>query len=296
VPLARTLSRTALRRPTRAAGRTALVAAAAIVVSATTLLAAPTASAKAAPTGDFAVVVNGTTYNPAAGKDVKLSNLTPTGRIAVRGVNVRFDIDVATFGVYGYTLTGAPSADRMVTAPTVVFASKVPTLTAAQRSGARLSQLEVKDDSLVAILSTSAGKLKVQAKDAPQGGIFQMEPEFAGPVTLTHVLGPTLFYFVNPYTGKINFGDGLNPVTSGSGAHQMLLGKDSPQVATKTSQTATTTTWVVQPGGRLGGVLGEDAIELSAGATSCTSQCQAQNQIRGSVPVPPLPTNPTPIG
>ncbi|RFA21183.1 hypothetical protein [Subtercola boreus] len=43
-------------------------------------------------------------------------------------------------------------------------------------------------------------------------------------------------------------------------------------------------------------VLGEDAIELSAGATNCTSQCQAQNQIRGSLPVPPNPANPTPIG
>ena len=76
----------------------------------------------------------------------------------------------------------------------------------------------------------------------------------------------------------------------------MLRGKDSPQVATKTFQDRTTTTWVVQPGGRLGGVLGEDAIELSAGATSCTTQCQAQNQIRGSLRVPQLPTDPTPIG
>jgi hypothetical protein len=46
----------------------------------------------------------------------------------------------------------------------------------------------------------------------------------------------------------------------------------------------------------MGGVLGEDAIELSAGATDCTSQCQAQNRIRGSLPVPPNPTNPSPIG
>ena len=282
-----------LRRPVL---RGTLAVTAALATAAVTVLVAPAASAKADPTGDFAVTVNGTTYNPAAGKDVKLKDVAVSGRIAVRGVDVGFDLDVATFGVYDYTLTGAPSADRMVTAPTVVFASKVPTLSADQRAGARLSQLEVKDDTLTAILTTSAGKLKIQAKDAPAGGIFQMEPEFAGPVTLTHVLGPQLFYFVNPYTNKINFGDGLDPVTSGSGAHQMLLGKDSPQVAAKTSQDRTTTTWVVQPGGRLGGVLGEDAIELSAGATSCTSQCQAQNQIRGSLPVPPLPTSPTPIG
>ncbi len=276
--------------------RGSLVATAVLATVAASVLAAPTASAKADPTGDFAVTVDGTTYNPAAGKDVKLKDVAASGRIAVRGVNVSFDLDVSTFGVYDYTLTGAPTADRMVTRPTVVFAAKVPTLTSAQRAGARLSQLEVRDDTLTAILTTSAGKLKIQAKDGATGGIFQMEPEFAGPVTLTHVLGPDLFYFVNPYTNKINFGDGLDPVTSGSGAHQMLLGKDSPQVATKTSQDRTTTTWVVAPGGRLNGVLGEDAIELSAGATSCTSRCQAQNQIRGSLPVPPLPTSPTPIG
>ncbi|WP_460603386.1 hypothetical protein [Jatrophihabitans fulvus] len=276
--------------------RTASAVTLGAALAATALLTPSVAQAKAAPTGDFAVTVNGTTYNPASGKDVKLQNLTPKSRIAVRGVNVGFDIDPATLGVYDYTLTGAPSADRMVTSPTVIFASKVPSLSATQLANPKLSQLEIKDDSLVAILTTSAGKFKVQAKDAPAGGIFQMEPEFATPVSITHVLGAGLFYFVNPYTNKINFGDGKDPVTSGPGAHQMLLGKDSPQVATKTYQDGTTTRWTVQSGGRMGGVLGEDAIELSAGATNCTSNCQAQNQVRGSLPVPPPPLDPTPIG
>ena len=43
-------------------------------------------------------------------------------------------------------------------------------------------------------------------------------------------------------------------------------------------------------------VLGEDAIELSAGATNCTTDCQARNRIQDSVPVPPDPTAPTPLG
>jgi len=256
------------------------------------------ADAKADASGDFAVTVNGTTYNPALGKDVKLKDVKPAGRIAVRGIHVRFDIDPVTLGVYDYTLTGAANPDRMVTSPTVIFASKVPVLTAAQSANATLSQLEVQDGTVTTILSTSAGKLKVQAKDAPTGGIFQMEPEFAGNVELVHTLGPSIFYFVNQFTGKVNFGNGLDPVTaaqSATGYHQMLLGKDSPQVATKLFQDGTTTRWSVTSGGRLGGVLGEDAIELSAGATNCTSQCQAQNQIHGSLPVPPLPTNPTPI-
>jgi hypothetical protein len=276
--------------------RRAAVVTAALVAASGIILGGGAAQAKTTSNGgDYAVTVNGTTYNPAAGRDIKVENLRVSGPITVSGRNNRFTIDPATLGVYDYTLTGAPDTQRMVTSPTVVFASKVPTLTAAQRSGVRLSKLEVKDDSIVAILTTSAGKLKVQAKDGAQGGIFQMEPEFAAPVELVHTLGSGLFYFVNEFTGKINFGNGVDAVTSGSGAHQMLLGKDSPQVATKTFQSGTVTKWMVAPGGRLGGVLGEDAIELSAGATNCTSKCQAQNRINGSLPVPPNPTDPTPI-
>ncbi|MGY1811370.1 hypothetical protein [Blastococcus sp. SYSU D00820] len=242
--------------------------------------------------GDFSVTVNGATTNPAPGRDVRLRGITPNGRIVVQGVHVRFAIDPATLGVYDYTLTGAPDPQRMVTAPTVVFASKVPVLTPAQLSGVRIEQLQVRDGDLVVVFSTARGKLKVQAKDAPQGGIFQMEQEFGTAVEYVHTLGPGLYYFVNEYTGKINFGDGI----AGDATHQMLLGKDSPQVATKLAQTATTTRWSVTSGGRMGGVLGEDAIELSAGATNCTSDCQARNRIQGSVPVPPDPIAPTPIG
>ncbi|WP_448615063.1 hypothetical protein [Modestobacter sp. URMC 112] len=243
-------------------------------------------------TGDFAVTVNGRTSNPATGKEFRLDGVTPTGRVLVRGTHVGFAIDPATLGVYDYTLTGAPDAQRMVTSPTVVFASKVPTLSAAQLRGVRIEQLRLRDDTLVVTFSTAAGKFKVQAKDAPQGGIFQMEQEFGGAVEYTHTLGAGLFYFVNEYTGKVNFGDGV----AADATHQMLLGKDSPQVATKLQQTATTTRWSVASGGRMGGVLGEDSIELSAGATNCTTDCQARNRIQDSVPVPPDPTDPTPIG
>jgi hypothetical protein len=245
-----------------------------------------------ATAGDFAVTVNGRTTNPAAGQEARLRDVTPTGPIAVRGQHVGFTIDPGTLGVLDYTLTGAPDPQRMVTAPTVVFASKVPQLTAAQLRSVRIGELRLRDGVLVAEFTTAAGKLKVQAKDAPQGGIFQMEQELGGPVEYVHTLGAGLFYFVNEFTGKVNFGNGV----SGDATHQMLLGKDSPQVATKLYQDGTTTRWAVASGGRMGGVLGEDAIELSAGATNCTSDCQARNRIRGSVPVPPEPVPPTPIG
>src|SRR4051794_8524413 len=242
--------------------------------------------------GDFAVTVNGRSYNPAAGRETRLQGVVPTGPVAVRGVHVGFTIDPATLGVLDYALTGAADPQRMATSRTVVFASKVPVLTPAQLSGVRISDLRLRDDVLVVEFATAAGMFKIQAKDAPQGGVFQMEQEFGVPVTYVHTLGAGLFYFVNAYTGKVNFGDGV----SGDAGHQMLLGKDSPQVATKTYQDGTTTRWTVQSGGRLGGVLGEDAIELSAGATNCTSDCQAQNRIQGSLPVPPDPVDPTPIG
>lgn len=75
----------------------------------------------------------------------------------------------------------------------------------------------------------------------------------------------------------------------------MLLGKDSPQVATKTYQDGRTTKWDVAPGGRLGGVLGEDSTEMGAGASNCTSDCQAQNRIQGSIPPTADPVDPTPL-
>lgn len=97
----------------------------------------------------------------------------------------------------------------MVLTPTVLFTSKIAELTAAQLSGASISSFELRDDTLVIIFNTAAGKLKIQAKDGAAGGIFQMETEFTGNLTFTHTLGPKLFYFVNSVTGKINFGDGI---------------------------------------------------------------------------------------
>jgi len=245
--------------------------------------------------GNFVVTVNGRAHDPAPGRETRLRDVTPSGPITVRGTHVTFRIDPATLGVHDYTLTGAADPQRMVTAPTVVFASKLPVLSAAQLRSVRIAELRLSDGVLVVEFSTAAGKLKVQAKDAPQGGIFQMEQEFGTTVEYVHTLGAGVFYFTNEYTGKINFGNGI-AAESGPAAHQMLLGKDSPQVATKLFQDATTTRWSVASGGRLGGVLGEDAIELSAGATNCTSDCQARNRLNGSVPVPPDPTEPTPLG
>jgi hypothetical protein len=65
-----------------------------------------------------------------------------------------------------------------------------------------------------------------------------------------------------------------------------VRGKDSPQVATNLAQYGDGSVWQVEAGGRMGGVLGEDAVEISAGASPCVQQCQAQDRVRGSLPVP----------
>jgi hypothetical protein len=225
--------------------------------------------------GDFRVTLpNGTVLSGNNGWKLAPSALPANSRIAVRGRYVEFDVDVSTLAVYNYTLTAAAnSQDLTGGVRTTLFASKV-----ADLGGKTLDagQLEVKlsPQTLELLRSGNAGKMKIQAKDCATGGVFQMEPETGGTTTITHTLAPGMFYFKNPYTGKINFGNGGK-----------LRGKDSPQVATRLSQTDTVTVWSVASGGRMGGVLGEDAVEASAGAITCVQDCQAQNQIRGSLPV-----------
>jgi hypothetical protein len=43
--------------------------------------------------------------------------------------------------------------------------------------------------------------------------------------------------------------------------------------------------WDVASGGRLGFVTGEDATEVANPPTTCTTDCQAQNQVRGRLAV-----------
>ncbi|KAJ7287036.1 hypothetical protein C8J57DRAFT_575541 [Mycena rebaudengoi] len=249
--------------------------------------------------GDITVTINGMFLDPTDGKEIKLENLgAPTSRILVRGRHMGFDLDPTSLNLFNYTLTGFPDDRRIVTQPTVIFTSKTITLTKAQLGTINIKKLEVKDDSAVILFETGAGKVKYQINDGAQGGIIQVETEFSSNVEFIHTLGPKLFYFINPFTNKTNYGDGLAGVTkaqSATGFHEMLIGKDSPQVANRTFQDGATSRWSVAPGGRVGGVLGEDATELGPGATDCTSMCQAQNRIRGSLPNPGAPEGPDPI-
>jgi hypothetical protein len=138
------------------------------------------------------------------------------------------------------------------------------------------SEVEVRSDGTdVSLLARGgADKVKITAKDCASGGVFQQEVESGRTVTATHTLAPGMFFYTNPYTGKINVGNGTD-----------FRGKDSPQSASRKAQSASVSVWQISPGGRMGFVTGEDAVELSAGATPCVQDCQAQNQLRGSVDV-----------
>src|SRR3989442_6566505 len=64
-----------------------------------------------------------------------------------------------------------------------------------------------------------------------------------------------------------------------------FVGRDSPQVAARLNQFGGLSTWRVASGGRMGMVLGEDAVEVAPPATTCVPNCQAQDRVRGKFPV-----------
>jgi hypothetical protein len=265
-----------LPRPTPGALRRGL-ASAALALCLTSLPAGPAraATAEACQGGDFrAILSSGRVLSGHTDFTIPAGDVAPDGTVQLRGRYVDFDLNVSTFAIANYTLTGAPNPQDLTGGVrTPLFASKVPDL-AGQTLDAGELVIQLSPQAAVIRRMGQAVSMKIQAKDCAAGGVFQMEPVTGRDTTVTHTLAPGIFYFKNPATGRINFGDG------GS-----LRGKDSPQVATRLYQDGTTTVWRIAPGGRMGMVLDEDGVELSAGATACTSGCQAQNQIRGSLPV-----------
>jgi hypothetical protein len=210
-------------------------------------------------------------------------------RFTVQGRYVQFDVVADSLGVLNWTFTGAPNpGDITGGVRTVVFASKTPDF------GGLSSPLSVAIDGEGITLSRSgaAGSNKIQALDCAQGGIFQMEPERAGGGTtvLTHVTGPGVFYFNNPFftalAGQVLNGVTVAPrVNFANDTSPKFVGRDSPQSATRLTQFGNVTTWSVLSGGRLGQVMGEDATEVAPPAVPCTHKCQAQDQVRGAFAV-----------
>jgi hypothetical protein len=240
----------------------------------------------------------------------------------VKGKYVEFTVVSATFEVLRYTLTGAANpGDITGGLRTEVFAAKTPNHSGLTLTGNM--DVEIKDEGVTIGRSGPGLSMKIQANDCAAGGIFQMEPERGdgGTTDITHTLANGIFYFDNqafrqeanspsrplcqngvftpdcypvPVTPRINFGNDFS---------RKFVGRDSPQVATRLTNplcrnvfpTATGTqnvdhcggvsVWRVASGGRMGGVLGEDAVEVNPPATTCTSNCQAQDRVRGRFPV-----------
>jgi hypothetical protein len=222
---------------------------------------------------------------------------------SVRGKYVEFDVDTATFGMRDYALTGATNSESLTGGNRVVlFASKSP-----DHRGLYLTSdvsVEIKDASIVLQRSGPGLSMKIQAVDCPAGGIFQMEParDDGTATDVTHTLGSFVFYFNNPNFGPLApslplcapggpFTPSCTPVpitprvNFASDISSRLVGRDSPQAATKLSQTGGVSIWRVGTGGRMGGVLGGDAVEVAPPASTCVSHCQAQNQVKGKYPV-----------
>lgn len=244
--------------------------------------------------------------------------LTQQGNLMlVRGRHVQFDIDMRTMAVLNWTLTGAANVGRLVDRPTVIFLEKAPL------HGAVLTQTErLRNDKGDLVFTRTNGNVsvKIQAKDCSQGGVFQMEIERDDDLVtrVRHVLGQEAFYYDNPnfraregdvVTFSNSAGETqditITPrVNFGSDTSSRLVGRDSPQAATRINHSTcsnsipkrdgTFTTvrhcgavseWDVLSGGRMGQVMGEDSTEVAPPATFCQKDCQAQNQVRGGAVV-----------
>ncbi|GMA89326.1 hypothetical protein GCM10025868_45760 [Angustibacter aerolatus] len=286
----------------RSRARRVLAAVTGATVAGLALLAAPGAAQakETASNAHFAVTLNGRTYDAAAG-EVRLKGVTPSGRITVRGANVGFTVDPATLGVYDYALTGAPVTGRMVTTPTTIFASKVPQATAAQtarpvvqepagarrRPGAGAGHRRR--------LGEGAGEGRPAGRHLPgrAGGLRRLGHHDAHPRRralllreLVHRQGQLRRRHRRRQPHRVGHRLARHAARQGqpAGRDEDLPGRHVHALA-----------------GDLGRPHGRRARRGRHRACrpvrrACTSRCQAQNRIRGSLPVPPNPTDPTPIG
>ena len=268
--------------------------------------------------GGFRIVLaNGTTLSGEVETVVSAASLGT--RFQVRGKYVEVDVVSSTFELLNYTFTGAPNPlDMTGGVRTPVFERKTPDHRGLVLTGGM--DVEIEEDDLVISREGGSLSMKIQAKDCAAGGVFQMEPERGdgGTTDITHVLASpaspepafmTAFYFDNP-NFRAREGDTVpykdttvvvpSRINIANDFSRKFIGRDSPQVATRIlpgtcrnnilKRDGTTvvvdhcggvSVWRVASGGRMGAVFGEDAHEVAPPASDCTSNCQAQNRVRG---------------
>jgi hypothetical protein len=196
-----------------------------------------------------------------------LSGLPAGSVLTAAGKFVAFRVELNSLTVRDYVLTGAATArprDRITAVRTPVFASKAPNLGGAVLTGALSVRVDEAGDGGLELKRSGGGKtMKVQAKDCSQGGIFQLEPETRLAETNTLSGARKFAYCFQAAPG------GKRYFTNGD-----VLGYDSPEGSTTVTQGFSRTAangiapgferravWSVMGGGRVGMVLGEDALE-----------------------------------
>jgi hypothetical protein len=229
------------------------VAAAAILALVAAILALsaapqPAEAAKAGTCESFAVSTGGQTFRGDQDRTIRAAAVGD--RIRVRGTYITFNVRASDFAVTNYRHTGARSdrPDKNLPVPAggvQIFKSKVPL------HGKTLNSpvsLDISAEGIVLERNGGGQDIKIQAKDCVQGGLFQMEPEPG--LRERNTLGDAFRYTVQPPgEERLCFTNDLFP------------GYDSPELATLVSNTAKVATWRVATGGRIGMVIGEDAVE-----------------------------------
>jgi len=281
------------RASARASTRTALLAGAVVALTALTAQPAAAASSKGCVNGGFSLVGQNRTVSGPTDAAIPAADLGP--RFLVRGTYVEFTVVADSFAVENWTLTGAANElDITGGRRTVVFAAKTPDHRGLTLSGPITVDID-KEDLVISRAGTGLS-MKIQAKDCAQGGVYQAEPERADgtPTVFTHRLADDVFYFDNPFFRQ-RIGQVLNGVTVAARVNfandvsPKFVGRDSPQVATRLNDCVNAfgthcggvSRWSVASGGRMGQVMGEDAVEVAPAATNCVQDCQAQNRVRG---------------
>jgi hypothetical protein len=227
-----------------------VAAVAAILLVGFAILSSVTRTAEAAKGGTcsgFTVSTDGRSFSGDQDRTIRASQVGQT--IAVRGKYIKFTARSRDFAVLNYKHTGAnsPRADKNlpINAPTVIFESKVPNHGETLTSGV---SLDLNNEAVVLERSGGGQDMKIQAKDCQQGGLFQMEPEPR--TTEKNTLGPDFHYTVQPPgQERLCFTNGR------------FTGYDSPELATLVRHTNKVAKWDVRSGGRIGMVIGEDAVE-----------------------------------
>ncbi len=276
--------------------------------------AAQAASSKGCEGGGFVLrnLADASTVGTTPGGDVDTSVAAARlgSSFLADGRYVEFTVQSASLGLTDFTFTGvANPLDMTGGVRTVAFASKTPDHRGLTLTSALSAQL---DGENLEVSRTGPGlSMKLTAKDCANGGIFQMEVERGdGTSTVfTHVLGDGVFYFDNP-NFRAREGDVVpykdttiavpTRINFANDVSRNFVGRDSAQVAERIDNPACmnpfvsrvdgpetilhcggVSQWDVASGGRMGQVMGEDAIEVAPPATECTHKCQAQNRVRG---------------